>query len=238
MHAMRSSFIGSSATATVVAALLLAAVPTLKAQVPVIDQVIASASTITITGGGFASGTPTVTLNGISLSVTTSSSTVITALLPASISSQPGTYLLEVTQPGKQINDGSNSTTFDVAIGAVGPQGPAGASGPAGPTGPAGSPGAAGPAGAAGIAGPPGPTGPNRLAIAQLHWYAANTTGISFPVGSFRYAVAFDGTNMWVTNASDNTVTKLRASDGACVGTCTFPVGTTPLGAAQRQPSP
>jgi len=40
--------------------------------------------------------------------------------------------------------------------------------------------------------------------------------------------VAFDGIHIWV--AATNTVTKLRASDGANVGT--FPVGSGPYGVA------
>ncbi len=42
--------------------------------------------------------------------------------------------------------------------------------------------------------------------------------------------MVFDGANIWVTNFSSNTVTKLRASDGALVGT--FGVGKFPAGAA------
>jgi DNA-binding beta-propeller fold protein YncE len=45
----------------------------------------------------------------------------------------------------------------------------------------------------------------------------------SFPVGNDPFFLVFDGANIWVTNAGDNTVTKLRASDGANLGT--FPVG-------------
>jgi DNA-binding beta-propeller fold protein YncE len=41
--------------------------------------------------------------------------------------------------------------------------------------------------------------------------------------------VTFDGANIWVTNSSGS-VRKLRASDGANLGT--FPVGTNPLGVA------
>ena len=37
------------------------------------------------------------------------------------------------------------------------------------------------------------------------------------------FGVAFDGANIWVTNLFDDNVTKLRASDGANLGT--FPVG-------------
>ena len=39
--------------------------------------------------------------------------------------------------------------------------------------------------------------------------------------------MAFDGTNIWVVNVSDNTVSKLLASTGATVGT--IPVGSQPV---------
>jgi len=42
--------------------------------------------------------------------------------------------------------------------------------------------------------------------------------------------VAFDGANIWVTNWGDGTVSKLRASDGANLGT--FAVGGDPNGVA------
>ena len=48
----------------------------------------------------------------------------------------------------------------------------------------------------------------------------------SFPVGDGPSGLAFDGANIWVTETYDDTVTKLRASDGALLGT--FPVGTEP----------
>src|SRR5690348_16619999 len=41
----------------------------------------------------------------------------------------------------------------------------------------------------------------------------------SFPVGSEPQNLAFDGANIWVTNFGDNSVTKLRASDGVTQGT-------------------
>jgi hypothetical protein len=50
--------------------------------------------------------------------------------------------------------------------------------------------------------------------------------------GSQTAGVAFDGANIWVANENSNTVTKVRASDGACVGTCTFAVGLLPVGVA------
>src|SRR5215813_7934000 len=67
---------------------------------------------------------------------------------------------------------------------------------------------------------------PNQVAI--LHWYGANlTTRFSVATPS---AIAFDGANMWIANLNDNTVTKLRASDGALMGT--FSVGRRPDGLA------
>ena len=42
--------------------------------------------------------------------------------------------------------------------------------------------------------------------------------------------MAFDGANIWVANPLLNTVTKLRASDGAALGT--FPAGPFPYGVA------
>ena len=65
----------------------------------------------------------------------------------------------------------------------------------------------------------------NPRQIALLYWYSANQT-TSFPIPGIPRGFAFDGSNIWVGNgAGQGTVTKLRASDGACVGTCTFTVG-------------
>jgi hypothetical protein len=66
----------------------------------------------------------------------------------------------------------------------------------------------------------------NPLQIAILHWYDANLT-TTFGVGTSPNDVAFDGSSVWVTNEADNTVTKLRASDGTLVGTFSAG-GTTP----------
>ena len=52
----------------------------------------------------------------------------------------------------------------------------------------------------------------------------------AFNVGKFPIGVTFDGTNIWVANGGSNTVTRLRASDGAIVGT--FSVGEFPIGLA------
>jgi hypothetical protein len=57
-----------------------------------------------------------------------------------------------------------------------------------------------------------------------LRWVSAKMAGNQFVAGANPFGVAFDGANIWVTNNGSNTVTKLRASDGACVGTCTFRV--------------
>ena len=42
--------------------------------------------------------------------------------------------------------------------------------------------------------------------------------------------MAFDGANIWVTNYSDSTITKLQASSGAVLGT--YAVGVSPNGVA------
>ena len=63
----------------------------------------------------------------------------------------------------------------------------------------------------------------NPLQVAQLRWYAVNQIVRSFPVGNWAGAVVFDGINIWVADALSTNVTKLRASDGANLGT--FSVG-------------
>src|SRR5579863_596341 len=65
----------------------------------------------------------------------------------------------------------------------------------------------------------------NPLKIALLHWYQANTT-TTFTVGKTKnsnpYGIAFDGANIWTAN-KEGTVSKLRASDGATLGTFDVP---------------
>src|ERR1041385_5839342 len=41
----------------------------------------------------------------------------------------------------------------------------------------------------------------------------------SFPAGHYPQAMAFDGSNLWIHSANYAEVTKLRASDGALLGT-------------------
>jgi hypothetical protein len=71
----------------------------------------------------------------------------------------------------------------------------------------------------------------NPLQLGLLSWYGGSQPN-NIGVGNGPLGVAFDGANVWVTNQADNTVTKLRASDGACVATCTFAVGSLPNGIA------
>jgi hypothetical protein len=72
--------------------------------------------------------------------------------------------------------------------------------------------------------------GPNPKQVALLRWYPAMHTSTSFDVGQSPSGIAFDGANMWVTNYGVDTVSVLRASDGAHVMTPT--VGTHPWGIA------
>ena len=116
---------------------------------------------------------------------------------------QAGDYRLRVT------NSQGNLYEFAVTYGAVGPQGPIGPQGPTGATGPA------GPQGPRGPQGPQGPTGVNTAAIALLRRYEAIQTGLKFSVGATPYQPTFDGQNVWVPNLDSDTVTKLRANDGA-----------------------
>ena len=70
----------------------------------------------------------------------------------------------------------------------------------------------------------------NPMQVALLRWYEASEAGNDFAVGRQPVGMAFDGANIWVSNSLDNTVSKLRASDGVVLGT--FPVGVTPVGMA------
>ncbi len=136
--------------------LLIACSTLLMAQSPVPMIVSAtenSAGTqITISGTFLGTGVPRVMLANTTLTVTQSSSSSITANLPAGIN--PGVYLLtvEILSP-RQIG------TFTVAFGQVGPTGPQGAVGPPGATGGTGPQGATGPQGSPGPTGAAGPKG-------------------------------------------------------------------------------
>jgi len=66
----------------------------------------------------------------------------------------------------------------------------------------------------------------NPLKVALLRWYEANQMNNTFAVGDSPYAIAFDGTNIWVANLVSDNVTKLNAATGAVVGT--YPAGDSP----------
>ncbi|HYP15436.1 MAG TPA: hypothetical protein VEQ63_16020, partial [Bryobacteraceae bacterium] len=106
---------------------------------------------LTITGTNFGSNLPIVELDGLSLLVTSSTTTTIIAALPVNL--PPGSYELNVTAK-------THTATFAVAIGTNGPAGPVGPTGPTGPAGATGPIGPAGPIGPTGAAGPAGATGP------------------------------------------------------------------------------
>jgi hypothetical protein len=70
----------------------------------------------------------------------------------------------------------------------------------------------------------------NPLKVALLKWYKANTVPTEFPAGPNPVGVAFDGANIWIANYGASTVTRLRASDGAPLGTIS--TGNAPAGVA------
>jgi hypothetical protein len=185
-------------------------------------------NTLIINGSGFGAN-PRATLANTTLTTQSASTTKIVAAFPASApasSFASGSYGLVVTF--------SNTipALFDVALGAIGPPGPIG------PQGQPGAPGAAGPMGPPGPPGPAGPQGPaspNPLQVALLRWYDADTAGNEFPVGRQTVSngpqgIAFDGSSIWVSSFDDNSVTKVRASDGTNLGV--FSVPGTPLSIA------
>lgn len=70
-------------------------------------------------------------------------------------------------------------------------------------------------------------TTPAAINAALRRWYSKT---YSVGGGINPYEVAFDGSNIWVTNISSNNVTKISASTGAVLGT--FAVGNGPAGMA------
>ena len=66
---------------------------------------------------------------------------------------------------------------------------------------------------------------PNVNQLALLRWYGANVV-TTFATGGRPNGIAFDGENMWVVGGPVNSVSKIRANDGALLGT--FPVGNIP----------
>jgi len=66
--------------------------------------------------------------------------------------------------------------------------------------------------------------------VATLRWDLLPRGYGDFPVETKPDGIAFDGTNIWVTNGGSNSVTKLRAVDGLKLDT--YKVGGSPMGIA------
>jgi sugar lactone lactonase YvrE len=69
----------------------------------------------------------------------------------------------------------------------------------------------------------------NPLKVALLKWYKVNLT-TTVPMPTNPTGVVFDGANIWMSANGAGQVVKLRASDGAKLGT--FAVGLAPMGLA------
>jgi YVTN family beta-propeller protein len=126
------------------------------------------------------------------------------------------------------------SGTVNLAVDVVGYYEPS-SGGSAGPRGPKGDQGDPGPAGAAGPKGDRGPAGQgNRISnaqIARLRWDQDPGKRASVPVAGSAYALAFDGTNIWVTNNGSGTVSKINPATNTVIATVTTP-GPRPEGIA------
>ena len=178
--------------ASAVLCLLFAHVPAAFAQAPVVLNAIIYRSLNQVVIGGQdlqpASGSPTVTLNGVQLVVASFNAANINADLPPALGA--GTFLLVV-------GNGSGTDTFAVtspivgpegpagprglkgATGAAGPQGSIGPTGTQGPLGPTGSQGPAGPQGVIGLQGPAGPAGSLTLPYSGT---ASGAAGAAFGI--------------------------------------------------------
>jgi hypothetical protein len=164
--------------------------------------------------GGTAGGTSTYVATG-----PVAATTAIPGTLPWVMMAQAGT-------PGTPGINGTNGTNgINGMNGLPGAQGPQGLQGAAstvpGEQGPQGNPGTNG---TNGLNGTPGPS-LAEMRAALLQWYPQ-----TYPAGTNPAAIAFDGSNLWITNYTSNVVTKLRANDGVIVGT--YPTGTWSLGIA------
>jgi hypothetical protein len=84
--------------------------------------------------------------------------------------------------------------------------GPAGTNGTDGATGTAGTNGTDGAAGADGADSPQGADG-SASQIAMLQWYPGSK--VDYATGNSPSGVAFDGTNIWITNTDSDTVSKM-----------------------------
>jgi hypothetical protein len=180
-------------------------------------QVDPLAKTIAISGRNFGDVLPVVNLGATVLEVTSFNPTSIKANLPEDLPAS--SYRLAVFAGGGL----PRLASLDVTVGDTGPQGPSGPIGPPGQQGPQGPP------GPQGVSAPgPGGSAINPLQVGLLKW--APYSGVSFQVEGRPFGVAYDGANVWVTNQGSDTVTKLRASDGADLGI--FTTGANPFGVA------
>jgi collagen triple helix repeat protein/IPT/TIG domain-containing protein len=142
-------------------------------------QVDTAAAQITIFGSGFGTSIPLVTLEGVPVTVISSTATSIVIGIPAGV--VPGSYLLAVAPAPTGPLGGRSYAEFDLTVGAVGPQGPQGIPGQQGPPGAVGPQGVPGPTGAPGPAGPQGATGPQGVPGPQG---AAGPQGAPGPQGA------------------------------------------------------
>ena len=185
------------------------------AATPVVNSGTINYSTnqITLTGNNFQpnKAKPTVSFNGVSLTVSSSSNTQVVATLPSGLT--PGTFDLTVT------NSGGNSVEFNMTYGAIGPQGPAGPTGAVGPQGPAGATGAQGPRGLTGSPGAPGPAGANGIGFTFLNAYDAYSSYAANSVvtykGSSYIATVATGPNPNGPDPDQNPSWSLMAAVGA-----------------------
>ena len=162
-------------------------------------------------------GNATVTATFITAPNGTAAKWLSGPTIPAASLGSNGDYYLQ-TGTGDVYAKASGAWTFTTNI-----KGPTGATGPQGLAGPTG---AQGPVGATGPQGPAGGGANNQAAT--LHWYHANSNYPDIGVGNYPRGIAFDGTNIWVTNNGASTVTKVLASTGVVIGT--YPAGNGPDG--------
>ena len=189
--------------------------------VPVITQVAenAAGTEIAISGKGFGTAAPTVTLGATNLRVVSANDTSVTANVPAG--SPVGAYLLTVRNSRSHF-----FTQFVATLGQNGPQGPAGPQGlpgfpgapgasglqgPQGPAGPMGAMGSMGPSGPTGPIGPQGPTGPagtsgglSATATIFTATFLNPGPGAQPPLGDVAYFVPANGQSTITTSANSN----------------------------------
>jgi hypothetical protein len=140
-------------------------------------NLLVTPNTIAISGQNFGTSKPTVTLDAMTLAVTSFSQTSIQATLPISL--PPGSYVLTVVSG----NGTPGSGLVDVTIGTQGPVGPQGPQGPQGPKGDTGATGPQGPQGNTGLTGAPGPQGPQGPTGPQGPKGDTGATGAQGPQG-------------------------------------------------------